>query len=297
MRPAGSGAPPTASQTVRSTGAQSEPALPRVDAPHSVPPIRRGEPRLPSSVSVRPVPPAPTTRPAHEANPRTPTAPSLARAAPAESAPKPVVAKTPRRPVLRPAAAALGRGLVWIVWGAARAVAAVARGIGLALVGTVRTIGRIVSFVARRLARGFTRVGPKRGQAAEEFARRAEHSRWRAYAFGWYALIVVGTVAAQLYNDNVLGAYVKIQNVVLPNATMIFVRNDSPQRWSHPRVTLNGTYTFEGDDLPPGGHLTVPVDKFAVYDNGRAAYAPRDVRPRKVRIECDRGIYETELTQ
>jgi hypothetical protein len=56
-------------------------------------------------------------------------------------------------------------------------------------------------------------------------------------------------------------------------------------------------YTFEEDALAPGGYLSVPVDKFAMYDNGRAAYAPRDVRPSRLRIECDRGIYETELTQ
>jgi hypothetical protein len=199
--------------------------------------------------------------------------------------------------VLRPAAAALGRGIVWIARGTFRVVAVIARGTGRAILATAWGMGRVAAAVARGFGRVFSRVGRKTGKAAKEFVRRPEHSRWRAYAFGWYALMVAGTFAAQLYTDNALGAYVKVQPVVLPNATMIFVRNDSPRPWNHPRVTLNGTYTFEGGDLPPGGYLSVPVDKFALSNNGRAAYAPRDVRPRKVRIECDRGTYETELTQ
>jgi hypothetical protein len=195
--------------------------------------------------------------------------------------------------VFRPAAAALGQALLFVVRGSIRVVGAIALGSGRAVIGIARILGRAATIIGRV----FGRVGRKGGQVATQFARRPEHSRWRAYAFGWYAVIVAGTFAAQLYTENALGAYVKVQPVVLPNATIIFVRNDSAKSWGHPRVTLDGTYTYERDELPAGGHLTVPVDKFAVYDNGRVAYAPRDVQPRKVRIDCDRGTFETELTQ
>jgi hypothetical protein len=238
------------------------------------------------------------------APPGTPTAPAIARApartssgdAPPSAEPAPI-ATQPKRPVLRPAAAAVGGALLWLGRGSFRVVAAVVRGTGRAIFAIARGLGRLVVVVARGIGRVFSRAGARGEKAAKQFARRPRHSRWRAYAFGWYALIVAGTFAAQAYTDNALGAYVKVQHVVLPSATMIFVRNDSPRPWGHPRVTLNGTYTFEGDDLKPGGFLTISVDKFAVYDNGRSEHAPKDVQPRKVRIECDRGTFETELTQ
>jgi hypothetical protein len=159
---------------------------------------------------------------------------------------------------------------------------------------------RGVSWTARTLLRGvggaFGGIKKHGGQAARQFAKRPEHSRWRAYAFGCYGLIVAATLAAQLYTANALGAYVKVQPVVLPNATVIFVRNDSNRTWGHAKVILNDMYSYERSEVAPGGHLFVPVTKFALYDNGRPTYAPKTVDLHKLRIECDRGTYETELS-
>jgi hypothetical protein len=211
-----------------------------------------------------------------------------------EAAPRP--AAPPWRPFR-----AIGRGLVAVVRGLFAAVWWLVRSFGRSIAWTVRTALRAAGWTLRTLFRGvgglFGGIRRHGGEAARHFAKRPEHSRWRAYAFGCYGLVLAGTFAAQLYTSNSLGAYVKVQPVVLPNATVIFVRNDSSYRWVHARVTLNDAYTFEKSEVEPGGHLFVPVDKFAVYDNGRATYAPKNLDPRKLRIDCDRGTYQTELNR
>jgi hypothetical protein len=136
------------------------------------------------------------------------------------------------------------------------------------------------------------------GAAVADFRARPEHSRWRAYALGSYGALVAGTLMAQLYTTNPLGAYVKVQPVDLPNSTMLFVRNDSRQEWKHVKLTLNGIYGFETNELKPGGHILLPVNRFALTDSatGRNTYPPKNVVPKHISVDCDSGHVEVELT-
>jgi len=143
---------------------------------------------------------------------------------------------------------------------------------------------------------GFSHAKERSGQALTQFAQRPEHTRQRVYAFGSYGAIIALTLAAQLWEPNSLQAYVKVEPVALPEATVIFVRNDSAKQWKDVRVTLNGRYKYERVDLPPTRYISLPVDRFASYDqNGKASFAAKETVPRLITVDCDRGHFELDV--
>jgi hypothetical protein len=167
-------------------------------------------------------------------------------------------------------------------WGAAAA-----RGLGKASATLVRVTGKLFGELHQR---GTIAYG--------DFRARPEHSRYRAYAFGSYGLLLAATLASQLYTADPLHAYVRVQVVAMPALTQIFVRNDSSHDWKQVRLTLNGIYGFEVNTLTPGAHVLLPVNRFALFDaSGKATFAPRTIPPQQLRIECDRGQMDEDLTR
>jgi hypothetical protein len=144
----------------------------------------------------------------------------------------------------------------------------------------------------------FGGVRERAGASYDEFRARPEHARWRAYALGFYGLIAATTFAGQFYTSNMLTAYVRVQPIELPASTQIFVRNDSDKSWMRVRITLNGIYSFDAPEVKPGAHVLLPVNKFAITDTvtARPTYAPRNVVPRQLVIDCDRGRLQLDLT-
>jgi len=136
------------------------------------------------------------------------------------------------------------------------------------------------------------------GSALADFRARPEHSRWRVYALFCYGAIVAATLAGQLYTDNVLSAYVRVQRVELPAMTQIFVRNDSDRAWRDVRITLNGIYQYRTDVVVSGGHVMLPVSKFAIRDQqGKPTFAPRNTEPKNLLVATAAGTYEAELRE
>ena len=161
-------------------------------------------------------------------------------------------------------------------------------------------LGKVVfvagNAVAALSARLYSKARQRTTAAYEDFHGRPEHVRYRAYAMGAYGLIVVATLAAQLYTTNVLGAYVRVQHVSIPETTEIFVRNDSRKPWSHVRVHLNGIYTFEREHLGPGQYIQLKADAFSVADpDGRTKKAPRNVKIENLTLDADQGHTDVEL--
>jgi hypothetical protein len=145
-------------------------------------------------------------------------------------------------------------------------------------------------------SRIFGEVASRGGSALAGFRARPEHSRWRAYALFFYGAIVAATLAGQLYTDNVLSAYVRVQRVDLPQMTQIFVRNDSSKPWRDVRITLNGIYQYRTDVVVSGGHVMLPVNKFAIRDQlGKPTFAPRNIEPRNLSVDTATGRYEAEF--
>ncbi|HET9754779.1 MAG TPA: hypothetical protein VFP52_17535 [Myxococcales bacterium] len=154
------------------------------------------------------------------------------------------------------------------------------------------TAGGLVSVTTRI----FGEVASRGETALADFRARPEHSRWRAYTLGIYGAIVAVTLAGQLYTSNALDAYVRVQRVELPAMTQIFVRNDSRKPWRDVTITLNGIYDFHADEVEPGGHVMLPVNRFAVRDHlGKPTYAPRNIAPKTLVVATDSARYETEL--
>ena len=163
--------------------------------------------------------------------------------------------------------------------------------IGGALAGTAGALIRVTGKI-------FGGVRQKSGAAVADFRARPEHSRWRAYALGGYGLIVAATLLAQLYTQNPLGAYIRVQPVELPAMTQIFVRNDSRQPWNRVKLILNGIYAYDTAQVAPGQFLLLPVNKFALRDSaGKATYAPKNIAPKTLSLETDAQRYDTELRQ
>lgn len=145
-------------------------------------------------------------------------------------------------------------------------------------------------------ARLYSKARQRTAAAYEDFQGRPEHVRYRAYAMGSYGLILIATLAAQLYTTNVLGAYVRVQHVSIPETTEIFVRNDSRKPWSHVKVHLNGIYTFEREHLGPGQYIQLKADAFTVADaDGRMKKAPRNVKIDNLTLDADQGHTDVEL--
>ena len=160
-------------------------------------------------------------------------------------------------------------------------------GLASATNGLVRVTGKLMGEARER-----------GGAAYADFQARPQHSRWRAYALGCYGLIFAATLVAQMYKENKLDAYIRVQRVDLPALTQIFVRNDSGDEWRSVKLTLNGIYGYEANELKPGAHILLPVNRFAVYDStGKPTYAPKNVNPQQLAIDCDRGHYESDLTK
>lgn len=142
----------------------------------------------------------------------------------------------------------------------------------------------------------FGEVRDRGRTSVADFRARPEHSRWRAFALGSYGAIAAATLAGQLYTDNSLRAYIRVQPVDLPALTQIFVRNDSRHPWKHVKLTLNGIYTFEQNEVQPGLFILLPVNRFAVFDPlGRPSYAPRNIAPKLLSIDTSDAHFETEL--
>lgn len=134
-------------------------------------------------------------------------------------------------------------------------------------------------------------------KAYEEFQRRARHARYRVYALGTYGLIVAATLAAQLYTQNPLGAYVRVEELEVPRITNIFLRNDSSKPWNNLKLTLNGIYGYEKPRLGPGDFVLLRVDRFALLEanTGKLKFAPANITARHLALDCDRGHWEKEL--
>jgi hypothetical protein len=143
---------------------------------------------------------------------------------------------------------------------------------------------------------GFIRA---RGQAAHaDFQRRKKHVRYRFYAFGGYAAIAAGTLVFQLYSPNPIGAHVRLERIEFPrSATAVLIRNDSEYPWNNVRVVLNGTWLYERPTVEARDNVIVRVDRFAVVDKqtGKPSFPPPDTAARHLRIDCDRGSFESEL--
>jgi hypothetical protein len=136
------------------------------------------------------------------------------------------------------------------------------------------------------------------GASVAEFRARAEHSRWRVYALGSFGIVVAATFLGQLYTDNALGAYVRVQPVALPAMTQIFVRNDSRRVWNNVKLTLNGIYSYEQTQVQPGLFIMLPVNRFALSNgNGKATYAPKNIVPKLLTIDTSDQHFETELKE
>ena len=159
---------------------------------------------------------------------------------------------------------------------------------GLAIAG--RAIGRTSVLV-------FGRVRKHGGAALADFQQRRKHSRYRAYALGTFTLLTAGTLLAQLYERNAISAYIRVERVEFPvPSAAVFIRNDSPNRWTHVKITLNHRFVFEPGQINPGHNSQLAVSRFAVPGTSNPIkFAPADTVARHILIECDAGRLESDL--
>ena len=197
---------------------------------------------------------------------------------------------SPKRPPfegLGPAAAKIGAVLLRVLAALVSVLGALARGLGI----LARGVGRLSTLVYGRLrARSET--------AVVTFQKRRKHSRYRVYAVSVYCLLAGATLAFQLYSQNSIDAYVRVERVDFPrNASTVFIRNESKMPWNDLRVVLNGIWIYERPRLDPNDHMMVRVDRFGLVDpkTGKMSFPPADIVAHRLTISCDRGSFESEL--
>src|SRR5207302_4188045 len=59
-----------------------------------------------------------------------------------------------------------------------------------------------------------------------------------------------------------------------------------PISWRSVRLTLNGIYEYRTEEVGPGGHVMLTVNKFAIRDQiGKPTYAPRNLEPKTLLVD------------
>ena len=163
---------------------------------------------------------------------------------------------------------------------------ATARGLGIA----GRAIGRASVLI-------FGRVRKSSEAALADFQQRRKHSRWRAYALGSFGAIAAVTLLAQLYQQNSIAGYIRVEHIDFPvRSAAVFIRNDSATRWTNLKITLNRRFIYERSHLNPGDNAQLAVSRFAVPGTSNPIkFAPPDTIARHILIECDAGRLESDL--
>src|SRR5207237_4006097 len=104
------------------------------------------------------------------------------------------------------------------------------------------------------------------------------------------------TLVRHHYTFNGLGTNVSVQRFDRPAMTQIFVLNASGKPWRSVRLTLNGIYEYRTEEVGPGGHVMLTVNKFAIRDQiGKPTYAPRNLEPKTLLVDTLAGRYEAEF--
>jgi hypothetical protein len=155
----------------------------------------------------------------------------------------------------------------------------------------VREMAKDFAPVAQRAATAARDVAKDFAQDLAEGVRRSSrYVRMRAAILASLAVVTLASVWIACPSSgptNDLGAEVKLGESFL--GTQILVRNESGDLWTDVSITLDGGWKLERRTVRPGDELVVSVAQFTKD----GAYAPRDLRPETVTIDCREGRART----
>lgn len=125
-------------------------------------------------------------------------------------------------------------------------------------------------------------------RALEDFRRSDRFFKMRAGVVGTWVLLTVVTLWAACPSSgptNALGADVQVLRESLVGGVQILVRNESDVIWEDVVLTLDDGWQYAHRTVRPHDQLVLSVTHFRKGEE----VAPRDLRPRTLRIRCGQG--------
>jgi hypothetical protein len=151
----------------------------------------------------------------------------------------------------------------------------------------VKDLAKDATALAKDLAEGATGMAKDLARdVAEGYRKSTRYFRMRAAVVGAWAVLSVATLWAACPSSgprNALGAEASLSEAFL--GSQVLVRNESDAPWRDVVFTLDGGWRLERRTVRPGESVPLAVAQFRRGDET----APRDLRPRSVRIECSEG--------
>ena len=126
------------------------------------------------------------------------------------------------------------------------------------------------------------------GQWLESFRRADRFFKMRAAIIGSWVLISAVTLWAACPSSgpsNSLGAEVQVLRDSLVGGQQLLVRNESTDMWTEVVLTLDGGWRYQHKTVRPHDQLVLSMGNFS----RQGQTAPRDLKPRRLTIECEQG--------
>lgn len=123
---------------------------------------------------------------------------------------------------------------------------------------------------------------------AESFRRSDRFFKMRAGIVGSWLLVSAVTLWAACPSSgpaNALGADVRVMRDFLVGGEQILVRNESEDNWTEVVFTLDDGWRREQKTVRPHDQLVLSTSDF----RREGTPAPRDLKPRRLTVECEQG--------
>jgi hypothetical protein len=128
----------------------------------------------------------------------------------------------------------------------------------------------------------------------EAFRRSDRFFKMRAGVVGSWVLVSLVSLWIACPSSgptNSLGADVEVLRESFVGGEQILIRNESSDMWTDVIVTIDGGWRYLRPTVRPHDQLVLSMSHFRKGDQA----APRELRPRTLRIECRQGAYRFDL--
>ena len=125
------------------------------------------------------------------------------------------------------------------------------------------------------------------------YQRQSKYFKWRSWIVASYVGLTLVSLLIFGWPSNVIKAHVRVPHDEFDGCPLIHVENQSPDQWTHVKVTVDSQWEIERPMILPGEDITT---KIALFRRPNAAAGdPKPtckMAPSRVRVACDQGSYE-----
>lgn len=129
-----------------------------------------------------------------------------------------------------------------------------------------------------------------------DFKESNKYFKVKVFLIGGYVSICLATVAVfpPPGELNEIGARLNVSRTEIVGGWYFLVVNESSDTWKQIELTFNGRYQASFPALRPGKKKAFYFYKFKDASGGAP---PKDIKPRRLRIDCSEGAFERDFTK